>query len=81
MILNLTRADLLNLIRGCRPSYEAMAHPLVKPFFRYYDHPQHEEWVDLDRLTDVQLWTMYLICEPRSIDEAREQNGKDSQCA
>ena len=67
--LRLTRKDLINMVRGCSPSYAVMEHPLVKPYFRYYDHPQHQEWRGLEKLSEVELWTMYLICEPRSKEE------------
>ena len=69
LCLTLTHKDLMNLVRGCSPSYEVMEHPFVKPYFHYYDHPQHQDWRGLKDLTEAQLWTTYLICEPRSKEE------------
>ena len=64
--LTLTHSDLMNLVRGCSVSYEVMNHPLVKPHFIYCDHPQSQRWHGLKDLTEAQLWTLYLICCPRS---------------
>ena len=61
----LTRRDLVNLLRGCSPSYEVMSHPLVKSHFEYCDHPQQQRWNGLEKMTEAELWTLYLVCEPR----------------
>lgn len=63
--LTFDHRDLMNLVRGCSPAYALMEHPLIKPFFRYYDHPQHQEWHGLEKLSEAQLWTMYLVMNPR----------------
>lgn len=65
MILELTRNDLKKLLTGTTPSFEQMAHPIVQPHINYYDQYCRHEWHDLDRLTDAELWTLYLICNPR----------------
>jgi hypothetical protein len=64
--LVLTRRDLVNLLRGTSPSYEAMRHSLVKSHFEYCDHPQSQRWSGLEKMTEVELWTLYLVCEPRA---------------
>ena len=65
LCLTLQHSDLVCLVRGCSPPFKLMDHPLVKPYFQYYDHPQREEWHGLEKLSDVQLWTLYLVCKPR----------------
>jgi hypothetical protein len=66
MILMLTRKDLVNLVRGCSPPVEVFDHPLVKPHYEYCDHPQRQYWTGLEQMTEAELWTLYLICVPRT---------------
>jgi hypothetical protein len=61
LTLELSRRDLMAMVRGTSPSFKAMDHPLVKPHFEYCDHPQRERWRSLERLTEAELWTLYLI--------------------
>ena len=65
MHLMLTHRDLMNLVRGTSPSFEAMDYPLVKSHFEYCDHPQRQWWNNLEKLSEAELWTLYLVCEPR----------------
>lgn len=59
--LRLEKRDLINLVRGTSPPYAVFNHPLVKPHFTYCDHPQHEEWRGLERLSEVELWALYMV--------------------
>lgn len=61
LTLRLAKRDLMALVRGSSPSYAAMVHPLVRPHYAYHDHPQSEEWCDLEKLTEAELWTLYLV--------------------
>ena len=61
--LVLDHEDLVNLVRGVSPPYAVFNHPLVKSHFEYRDHPQSEHWHGLDKLSDVHLWTLYLVCK------------------
>ena len=69
LCLTLRHEDLRCLVRGCTVPYEVMNHPLVKPHFIYCDHPQSQSWRGLKDLTEAQLWTLYLVCSPRTEEE------------
>ena len=69
MRLMLTHRDLMNLVRGTSPSFEAMDYPLVKSHFEYCDHPQRQWWNNLEKLSegedmknqDWRVW-MVIVC-------------------
>jgi hypothetical protein len=61
LTLQLDKKDLTALVRGSSPSYAVMSHPLVKAHYEYQDHPQREWWRGLDKLSEAELWTLYVV--------------------
>jgi len=65
MKVELTKADLISLVKGTTPSYKAMQNPIVKANGSYTGG-HHDKW-DWDfffdkSLTEQQLWELYMIC-------------------
>jgi len=65
--LTLDRRDLTNLVRGCSVPFEKMNHPLVAPYLNYYDQACRQVWHGLEKLSEAQLWTIYLVINPREV--------------
>jgi hypothetical protein len=65
--LTLDRRDLMNLVRGCSVPFEKMSHPLVAPYLDYYDQTCRQAWHGFEKLSEVELWTIYLVINPREV--------------
>jgi hypothetical protein len=65
MTVELTKEDLITLIKGVCPSYEAMEHPSVKSLGVYTGgFVDHWSWYEnaVKSLSEDRLWSLYLIC-------------------
>ena len=63
MKVELTRTELLALVKGQPPYYSEFDNPLViKAKHSYSDQYGRTEWYNLRDLTDDELWQLYVIC-------------------
>lgn len=63
MIVDLSRKDLEDLVKGSSPHYFEFDNPLVKKAgHSYSDQYGRTTWSSLDRLTDEELWQLKSIC-------------------
>ena len=65
MQVDLSREDLLNMVKGTSPYYNAFEHPLVKKSGSYCGGFV-EKWSwngGLDKLTDRELLKLYKVCK------------------
>ena len=65
MTVELTKPDLMSLVKGTGPDHSIMEHELVKPFGSYRGgHHDHWDWhgYALDKLSEQELWDLYCIC-------------------
>lgn len=65
MKVELTKKDLVCLVKGTSPNYDVMNNETIKKCGRYVGG-FHDKW-DWeygfgDDLTDQQLWDMYILC-------------------
>ena len=67
LYLTFDHRDLMNLVRGCSVPFEKMNHPLVAPYLDYYDQTCRQVWHDLEKLSETELWTIYLVISPREV--------------
>lgn len=63
MTIEVTRKDLICLVRGSSPGYNKFDHPLlIKAGHSYSDAYGRTSWDRLDKLTDEELYQLYKIC-------------------
>ena len=63
MTVELDRKGLEALINGSQPSYNNFKNALVKKAgHEYSDQYGRTNWRSLDKLTDSELYQLYLIC-------------------
>jgi len=63
MQIELDRKGLEILVKGSQPYYSEFNNPLVKKAEHdYSDQYGRTSWRNLDALTDVELYKLYLIC-------------------
>lgn len=66
MTVVLDREGLMCLVKGSSPDYSVFSHPLlIAAGHSYSDQYGRMDWHGLDKLTDSQLWELYLICRKR----------------
>ena len=63
MKLDLDRIGLETLVKGSQPYYDEFDNPLVKKAGHdYSDQYGRTTWRTLDKLTEDELYELYLIC-------------------
>lgn len=63
MKVELDRKGLESLIRGLSPDYDKFEHPLlIKAGFSYSDQYGRVSWDKISKMTDEELYQIYLIC-------------------
>lgn len=64
MTIELTRPDLISLVKGNPPYYSEFNNPLVlKAGHSYTDCYGRTDWGSLEKLTDNELLELYNICK------------------
>lgn len=66
MKVELEKKDLIIMVKGASPSFEVMNHPLVSKCGRYFggfSDTWYWSQVDLEKLTEEQLWETYQVCK------------------
>lgn len=64
MNVELDRKDLESLVKGSYPNYSEFGNELVKKAGHYYsDQYGRTNWNSLNKLSDEELWKLYLICK------------------
>ena len=70
MKVNLSKDDLVNLVCGIEPTYEAMEHPLLKQYGKFFGG-FNSEWSwdrwGLKELDEHTLFTIYNICKLKKL--------------
>ena len=63
MKVELNTKDLQSLVKGISPDYDDFGNFLVKKAgHSYSDQYGRTSWDSLDKLSDDELWALYLIC-------------------
>jgi hypothetical protein len=63
MLIELDRKGLEILVIGSEPYYDEFNNPLIeKAGHAYYDQYGRTNWYSLGKLTDEELYEVYLIC-------------------
>jgi hypothetical protein len=63
MKIELDRKGLETLVKGSQPNYNQFQNPLVKKAgHEYSDQYGITNWRNLDKLSDDELYTLYLFC-------------------
>lgn len=63
MKAELNRSDLETLVKGSKPYYSKFDNPLVKKAgHSYSDQYGITSWDSLSKLTDEELYQLYIIC-------------------
>jgi len=66
MDLSLEKEDLINLVMGTSPSYEAIGNPIVDKS-GHYTGGFHDKWTwdsyKLEKFTEEELFDIYLTCK------------------
>jgi hypothetical protein len=64
MTIQVDREDLETLVKGVVPYYTVYEHPLLKKAGYYCRYSMGvPEWVELENLTDEELYALYTICK------------------
>lgn len=64
MTVELSKADLANLVKGSTPNYDVMVHPLVNNNGRYIGGFHDKwDWSLKSDMTEEQLWELYNLCK------------------
>lgn len=64
MTVELNRKDLESLVKGSCPNYREFDNPLVKKAgFSYNDQYGKVNWGGLNKLTEEELYALYLVCK------------------
>ena len=64
MIVDLDTIDLQSLVKGAQVRYEDFDHLLVKKAgHSYSDQYGRTSWRNLSKLSDLELYALYLICK------------------
>lgn len=64
MKVDLSRKDLINLVKGTQPNYNAMENEIVKKCGSFSGSYGRWDWSYGfgEDLTEQQLWNMYILC-------------------
>lgn len=66
MNIDLSKKDLVNLVKGQSPYYNVMNNPLVKQCGNYVGG-FYDKWnwhsTELEKLTEEQLYQLYTLCK------------------
>jgi len=66
MLLDLTKRELICLVRGCEPSYEQMDIPIIRTLGYYYGG-HSDEWTwnygAFDGMSELQIYEVYKILQ------------------
>lgn len=63
MTIDLDRKGLESLVNGSNPYYSEFENPLVrKAGYDYSDQYGKTTWRSLDKLNDLELFKLYLVC-------------------
>ena len=67
MKIELTKRDLINMVRGTEPSHSIMNHPLIiKAGYFIGGFRDEWRWKDLNKLTEEELYQVYKLCTATS---------------
>ena len=63
MLIEIDKRGLYSLVKGTSPNYSEFDNPLVKKAgHEYSDQYGKTNWYNLDKLTDMELYRLYIIC-------------------
>ena len=64
MKVDLSREDLINLVKGSRPNYNVIGNEIIEKCGSFYGNYGRWDWNYgfSEDLTEQQLWDMYVLC-------------------
>lgn len=68
MTYELDKEDIMAMVRGVTPSYDAIAHPVIQKAGKMWGgHSETWEWGDLSTFSEEELMWIYSLCKQSRI--------------